>query len=148
MLVPAKLRLTRRVLHRVAKPITFEKPKQLAQLAERMHQCMLDLGGIGLAAPQVGIGRRMFVMAVVGVKLTCFNPRIIGLDAEQQEDCKEGCLSFPDEYVYTRRCSSIRVEYQDAEGLVHEQHLTGIAAICFQHELDHLDGVTMHQREV
>jgi peptide deformylase len=146
ILIPNKLRLTHRVLKNVAKPVTFEDARPLMRLATMMHQFMTDSDAIGLAAPQVGISRRVFVMSVNGLTRTCFNPEFSDATTDQLFECQEGCLSFPDEYVLTHRPRKIWARYQDIHGDWHEEELEELAAVCYQHELDHLNGVTMHDR--
>lgn len=146
MLIPNKLRLTHRVLKNVAKPITFEDTRPLMRLATLMHEFMDKENAIGLAAPQVGISRRVFVMNVNGVRRTCFNPEFSDATVDQLFEFQEGCLSFPDEYILTSRPRKIWARYQDIHGDWHEEELDELASVCFQHELDHLNGITMHDR--
>ena len=146
ILIPNKLRLTHRVLKNVAKPVTFEDARPLMRLATMMHEFMSKENGIGLAAPQVGISRRMFVMNVDGFMRTCFNPEAHDATVDQLFEFQEGCLSFPDEYVSTRRPRKIWARYQDIHGEWTEEEMEDLVAICYQHELDHLNGITMHDR--
>jgi peptide deformylase len=147
MIIPNKLKLTHRVLKNVAKLVTFEDARPLMRLSTMMHEFMDRAGAIGLAAPQVGISRRVFVINVDGIARTCFNPEFSDATTDQLFECQEGCLSFPDEYVQTHRPRKIWARYQTIEGEWREEELEGMAAVCYQHELDHLDGITMHDRE-
>ena len=148
MIIPKKLKLSHRVLKNVAKPIDdFRYPAQLEQLTKMMHALMKDSDAIGLAAPQVGISRRIFVMNVGGQELTCINPEFSDATVDQLFECQEGCLSFPDEYIVTHRPRKIWARYQDIFGTWHEHELEELASVCYQHELDHLDGITMHERK-
>ena len=139
------MKLTRRVLHRPAKPVTFGWPYQNQRLADGMLAFMHQSGGIGLAAPQIGRGIRLFVMEVQGRARICFNPEIV--EASQiMAEFPEGCLSFPGDQCIIKRPDTIIVRYQDAGGEWAETNLVGLEARCFQHELDHLDGIVMHDR--
>lgn len=105
-----------------------------------MHSLMLDQRGVGLAANQVGWGYRVFVMGGDGVAWFCFNPEIIEYSSSTSR-AAEGCLSFPDLIIDVERPESVRVRYQDADGDFQTESLKGLWARCFQHELDHLNGV-------
>jgi peptide deformylase len=146
MIIPNKFKLSHRVLKNVAKTITFEYPVQLSQLAIRMHEFMATNDAIGLAAPQIGISRRLFVMNVNGVPRTCFNPEAHWATEDQLFEFKEGCLSFPKEFITLSRPRKILARYQDFLGNWEEHELEELEAVCYQHELDHLVGITMHDR--
>lgn len=139
------MKLTKKVLYNTAKPCDFKWPHQNRLVAEQMLDLMRRENGIGLAAPQVGIAKRIFVMEVDSTIRACFNPEIVDQDSNLT-DYTEGCLSFPGESFTIKRPESIQVRYHNLQGQVIEEQLTGLAARCFQHELDHLDGITMHQR--
>jgi peptide deformylase len=116
------------------------------RLADRMFRVMRREGGIGLAATQVGVAKRMFVMEVQGRDRACWNPEILDSSSEQQESV-EGCLSFPGDSCTIKRPTTVRVRYYNCAGKLQEETLTGLEARCFQHELDHLDGITMWDRQ-
>ena len=140
------MKLTRKVLHNKAKPWVFTGCDfQTQQMAKEMLQTMRKEKGIGLAAPQIGISRRVFVMHVDQREFVCFNPEIIGSGSDLA-DFDEGCLSFPGDSCNIKRPKDIRVRYRDAFGNIVEEHLEDLQARCFQHELDHLDGITMWDR--
>jgi len=139
------MKLTHRVLAQQAKPVTFEYPWQNQNLAREMLSFMHQHGGIGLAATQVGLRQRLFVMQVQGWQRSCFNPEITATSSEQV-DWGEGCLSFPGEHCIIKRPQWIDVRYQDHQGEWHSERLADILARCFQHELDHLNGTTMWDR--
>ena len=107
-----------------------------------MHQLMLEKNGVGLAAPQVGINRRFFLMRVEGKDYVCINPRIIKAHPKSIT-VKEGCLSFPGLEVPVERPATIKVEYQEQSGMKRSRTLKGTLARVFQHELDHLNGTTL-----
>jgi peptide deformylase len=115
-------------------------PHDALALAHAMGEVMVANGGIGLAAPQVGISTRLFVMRHDSTFKACFNPRILTYGGEV-ETRKEGCLSFPGLFLDVGRHTAITVEYQDAWGNTVNEELAGIPARCYQHEMDHLDGV-------
>ncbi|MGH1415999.1 MAG: peptide deformylase [Pelagimonas sp.] len=115
-----------------------------AKLIADMFETMYDAPGRGLAAPQIGVMQRVFVMDVgwkEGVKqpLVCINPEILSVSKEQVTG-PEGCLSMPGVTVDVTRPAGIDLRYTDASGNRVTQTLNGFAAICAQHELDHLNG--------
>ena len=110
-----------------------------------MLEFMIQENGIGLAATQIGIAKRLFVMSVHGRDRICFNPEIIE-SSDVLIEFAEGCLSFPGDQCTIKRPDTIIVRYQDAAGNWIEDNLVGLEARCFQHELDHLDGITMHDK--
>lgn len=143
-----KLKLTKKVLRNKAKEVVFDKPFQLQKLAVDMIHFMVKNNGIGLAAPQVGISKRLFVMFSEDFKdkfMYFFNPSIEE-ESEETEVGTEGCLSFPGESIEVRRSKTIKVKFQDYLGNEKFLEMSGLTARCFQHELDHLDGITFHER--
>lgn len=146
IIIPSKLRLTHKVLKNVAKPISFDDVRPLIRLSTMMHDFMLKENGIGLAAPQVGISRRLFVMNVNGIVRTCFNPEVHDATTDQLFEFEEGCLSFPNEFLPIARPRKIWARYQNIHGDWIEEEMEELVAICYQHELDHLNGITMHDR--
>jgi peptide deformylase len=139
------MKLTRRVLHNRARDMDFDYPVRNDQLAREMTSFMIRESGIGLSATQVGISRRLFVMSVAGRYRECFNPKITE-SSQNLVEFDEGCLSFPGDHCIIKRPDWIEVEYQSSNGDVTRDLLTGLEARCFQHELDHLDGITMWDR--
>jgi len=98
--------------------------------------------GLGLAANQIGSNLRVFVLNFKGMRVYA-NPEILEQEGEFIFD-GEGCLSFPGEIYCTRRFNRIKICSDSGP----DEILTGIEAVAFQHELDHLDGITMHKRRV
>ena len=147
--IPNKLELVDTVLRDTASPIEFNKPEKNLHLADKMLSFMKENCGIGLAAPQCGLSVRLFVMQV-GKRTTdilyCFNPEILSI-GNMIATIDEGCLSFPNESVSVSRPALIHAKYQNYKGDWCETRLWGLSAICFQHELDHLNGIVMHDRE-
>lgn len=139
------MKLTKRTLALTLKPMSTHNCWQLQDLSERLHRTMNQEGGIGLAANQVGLRDRCFVMNIDGHKWTCINPEIIEMGNDLVE-FNEGCLSFPGESCIITRPNTITVSYIEIDRTVKTEQLTGLAARCFQHELDHLNGITMWDR--
>lgn len=116
-------------------------------------QTMTKHGGLGLAANQVGWPYRVFVMGAGDVAFACFNPEVLEIlpYAEQKDtleesidfdDSEEGCLSFPGLFLSVSRAKRIRVRFTDFNNVTKETVFEGVTARVFQHELDHLNGVT------
>jgi peptide deformylase len=111
----------------------------LARLVEDMFETMYAEEGVGLAATQVGVSLRLFVMDCEGIKLVAANPEIIGAEGEQSGD--EGCLSVGKVFAPLKRASKVRLRAQDVNGQYFEQEATGLAARCLLHETDHCNGI-------
>lgn len=125
-------------LHKKCHPVT-QFDERLADLIDDMRDTLADAGGAGLAAPQVGILRRVVVLMDGNDEmLELVNPEIIGEEGEQ--DGLEGCLSVPGLWGYVKRPMKARVKAQDRKGNWFEAEGEGIVARCFCHELEHLDG--------
>ena len=117
----------------------------MSTLAQDMLETMYAAGGRGLAAPQVGRLIRLFVMDLdwkssPAAPVVMVNPQILSR-ASVEVDSPEGCLSIPGPITVLRRAESLRMRWHDQHGAAHEGELTGMAAICAQHEYDHLDGI-------
>lgn len=137
------------VLRRGGKTVTvFDQ--QLRELAARMFEAMYAEGGVGLAAPQVGIEQKLLVLNPAGSKddrsgeLVLLNPRITKKKA--REFGEEGCLSFPGIYAEVERFVDITVTFQDLDGREQTLQASSWLARIIQHELDHLDGVLFVDR--
>lgn len=131
------------VLRTPAEPVT-DFDKQVRQLVTDLQDTMLEATGAGLAAPQIGVGLRVFTYHVDGVVGHLVNPRL-----ELSEECQdgdEGCLSFPGVYAPTRRSLHVVAHGQDMYG--EEVTLRGseLLARAIQHETDHLDGILFIDR--
>lgn len=117
--------------------ITDEILETLDNMLETMH----DANGVGLAAPQVGINKRFFVIDIGdGVERKIINPEILET-SEEFTETDEGCLSVPGIYRKVKRAYEIKVKYLDEKGETIEETMTGFLAKAFQHEFDHLSGV-------
>lgn len=113
----------------------------LGQLAADMLETMYAANGIGLAATQVNVHQRLFVMDVSDDHdrpQVLVNPRIV--DKRDSQVYQEGCLSFPGIYADVERAGWVRVEAEDVDGKVFTLETDGLMAVCIQHEIDHLDG--------
>jgi len=139
------MRLTKRILKKKALDVEWSNPTENQRLAVKMIHFMKQEHGIGLAAPQIGIGKRLFVMHTDGKYRMCFNPKLLSVSKEI-ETYNEGCLSFKDIFYNIERPATIEVLYYDYIGNSFKEELTGISARCFLHELDHLDGIVFKQR--
>ena len=115
------------------------------ELVTEMAKFMTANGGVGLAAPQVGIKKRIFIMGNFTKLVACINPKIVSLPEERINDF-EGCLSFPDLFMKVRRPASCVVQYCNTDGIQIERELTGLESRVFLHEYDHLIGITFDQR--
>ncbi len=113
----------------------------LRRLIDDMFETMYAAPGIGLAATQINVHRRVLVMDLSEEKdqpLVLINPMILERRGEQEGD--EGCLSVPDYYESVERAEYVRVEALDRDGKQFELEAEGLLAVCIQHEMDHLDG--------
>ncbi|HLM57963.1 MAG TPA: peptide deformylase [Pyrinomonadaceae bacterium] len=125
------------VLKKVGEPVA-EFGAELERLAADMFETMYAAQGVGLAAPQVGLGLRLFVMDCQGLKLVAANPEILSTEGEQEGE--EGCLSIGKVHAPLARAARVRLRAQDLKGEFYEQEAQGLAARCFLHETDHCDG--------
>ena len=130
-------------LERTSQPVeNFDD--ELAALCQDMFESMYAARGVGLAAPQIGIAKRLAVIDVSSgknpeAKIVLANPEIIYMEGEQREE--EGCLSLPGFRGNVLRPQYVTVRAQDASGTVFEMKSEGLLARAFSHEIDHLNGV-------
>ena len=130
------------ILKKQAENWDFKQHVNAAVIEREMLETMNASNGIGLAGNQVGLLRRVFVMKLQdGREIGCFNPWIMNGD-NNLIDGDEGCLSFPSLWLKIKRHKKITAAYLDNTGKQCIIELEGIDARCFQHELDHLDGIT------
>ena len=129
-------------LHKVCKPVT-EFDKKLHKLLDDMAQTLEEANGVGLAAPQVGILRRVVIVDTGEEILELVNPTLVETDGEQEGP--EGCLSVPGRYGLVKRPYYAKVRAQDRFGDWYEAEGEELIARCFCHELDHLDGIVYTQ---
>ena len=132
-------------LKKVAEPVARITP-EIETLAADMLATMYDAPGIGLAAPQIGVGARIFVMDATRdpeaerAPIVMVNPQITWT-SEALNTYDEGCLSIPDQYADVTRPAELRMEWLGLDGKTHDREFDGLWATCAQHELDHLDGI-------
>ena len=125
-------------LHKVCKPVVnFDA--RLHKLLDDMRDTLEDSGGVGLAAPQIGILRRVVLVDNGEEILELVNPTMVETDGEQVG--AEGCLSVPGKYGLVKRPYYAKVRAQDRDGNWYEAEGEELTARCFCHELDHLDGI-------
>jgi peptide deformylase len=132
------------VLRQVSKPVE-RVDADLRRLTDDMLETMYDAPGIGLAAIQIGVARRMLVidLSKEGEEkqpLVFINPEIVS-SSEERSVYEEGCLSIPDYYAEVERPAQVTVKYLDREGKEQSVEADGLLATCLQHEIDHLNGV-------
>ena len=148
------------LLHTMAAPVE-KVDASVRTLLNDMLETMYAAGGIGLAAPQIGILKRLVVvdlgqdephvsesqsLGAPRFPLKLINPQIVWT-SEEAQSFAEGCLSVPDHYVDVVRPARIRVSFQDPHGVPKILEAGGLLAICLQHEIDHLNGVTLLTHE-
>ena len=124
-------------LKKTSRPVT-KFDDRLHMLLDDMKETLEEAGGVGLAAPQVGVLRRLFVVDTGEEVLECVNPEIIETSGEQVG--AEGCLSVPGKYGIVRRPNVVKIRAQDRDGEWFEAEGEELIARCFCHEYDHLDG--------
>jgi len=112
---------------------------ELESLVKDMFETMYDARGVGLAAQQIGVPLRLFVMDCDGIKLVAANPEIVSVAGEQRGE--EGCLSVGKVHAELTRPESAVLRAQDLQGKTFEREASGLAARCFLHETDHCDGI-------
>jgi peptide deformylase len=120
--------------------------KDIHRLMDDLMETMRAAPGIGLAAPQIGVRKRVIVVDVPGEKegertlLRLANPEILWAP-EEMATHEEGCLSLPEQYANVERPAEVKVRYLDPENEIREIHAKGLLATCLQHEIEHLDGI-------
>lgn len=133
------------LLKEIATAWDFEADGDPTELVKEMSTLMFVSNGIGLAAPQCGIFKRIFVMGNKDNLVACINPEIIATKGDP-EVYTEGCLSFPNLWLNVKRPPEVKVQYQNVSGTIIEEELNGIRARVFLHEYDHLIGITFDAR--
>ena len=135
------------VLNKQAEPIDTIT-EEIKTLATNMVETMYAAPGVGLAAPQVGVSKNLIIIDCApkdaSELIIAVNPEIIAREGESFEE--EGCLSVPGYYTSIARSAKVTVRYLDLEGQQVEREATGLLAIAFQHEIDHLEGILYPQR--
>ncbi len=133
-------------IHLLGSPVLREQSSAVPAVDDDLRRFIDDLfetmeaaKGVGLAANQVGVARRVAVVAVEGERLVLVNPVILSAEGKAREE--EGCLSIPDAYGEVNRAERIVVEALDREGRSYRREAAGLLARAIQHEIDHLDGI-------
>lgn len=130
-------------------PFLFKKVNEVSEFneelksnAEEMLQVMKEHEGVGLAANQVGLDKRIFVMQCTIDKpaYVFINPKIIEV-SEELTPYQEGCLSFPQLYIDLDRNKTVTLEWNNVNGDIKTETFSGLEAVCVQHEMDHLEGI-------
>ena len=153
---PSKIiQLGHPTLRKIAEPVTHILSNETQQLIKNMLTTVEEAGGVGIAAPQINSSQRIFIMcskpntrypdAPLMAPTAIINPKILSKSNETEKDW-EGCLSVPSIRGLVPRYKSITVEYSNAKGEHHTETFTHFVARIFQHELDHLDGLTFVDR--
>jgi len=146
----AIIKLPDPILRKVSAPVE-RVDNEVRKLAADMLETMYAAPGVGLAAVQVGVPRRLIVLDTAKGEneppraLVMINPEIVALGKEMREH-EEGCLSIPEVFDIVKRPAEVRVRYLDRDGRVREMHCTDLLATCIQHEIDHLNGVLFIDR--
>ena len=131
-------------LKKIAAPV-MAVTTTIARLADDMLETMYDAPGIGLAATQIGVMSRIFVMDCVkdegaaSCPMIVMNPEILWF-SEELSTYEEGCLSIPEQYGDVERPAEVEMQWLGIDGQIYKQRFEGLWATCVQHELDHLDG--------
>ena len=126
------------ILRKKSRPIT-DINERIKTLADDMLETMYQAEGVGLAAPQVGVLRRIITVDIGEGAYVMINPEILEQEGEVVDS--EGCLSFPDVTGYVKRTKKIKVKYTDLDGEDHEIEGEDLMARCVCHEVDHLNGI-------
>lgn len=142
-----------KILSEVSKPVQAID-ETIRELANNMMQTMYEANGIGLSAVQVGVLKRIITVDVTqerddlgnlistGKQFIMINPEIIK-QSEEKQDFEEGCLSFPGEHVKIQRPNKITVSFKNLDNEEQKLEADGLLSICIQHEIDHLEGITI-----
>lgn len=123
----------------------FDGEHDPQQISDEMIAIMQKAGAAGLAANQLGLEHRVFVLNTAPNPTVCFNPKIVHY-SEKFAVNEEGCLTYPGLFVKIRRPAWIRVRFQNVDGSMQTEMFNGLVARAYQHELDHLDGVNYMSR--
>lgn len=119
--------------------------KQTVRLAKDMDEAMIRYHGVGLAASQIGLPIKMFVVAHSKGTMSFINPEIYWTSAAQDIE-EEGCLSIPGDYMPIRRYKAVKIRYYDEFGNYHDIKAMGFLARVIQHEYDHINGILINKR--
>lgn len=139
------LKLGDETLRKICRPVeNFDE--RLHELLDDMKETLYEKNGVGLAAPQVGILRRVVVIDVGEGLVELVNPKIVEMNGLLQG--AEGCLSVPDRYGVVERAMNITIKAQDRDGKEFDLSGSEMLAVAIQHEIDHLDGILFVDRAI
>ena len=141
------LKMGNPILREVSKPLSKEEilSDQSKNLVKKMWEVMEQAGGIGLAAPQIGVLERLIIMDCAKKEdeepdpIIMVNP-LITASSEEKSVYEEGCLSIPEHFADVTRPELVQVEWIDLDGKEHSEEFNGLKSTCVQHEIDHLNG--------
>jgi len=133
------------ILRIPAGPVAPDEIKDLHPIINSMLNILDVTGGIGLAAPQVCIGKSLFVISIDGVRRVFINPQVISTDGDMVTE-KEGCLSIPGLQLRVKRPRKVNATWLNEDGVAQTAELDGLWARCWLHEYDHLQGIMIDQR--
>jgi peptide deformylase len=132
------------ILKAKARPVGPDDADRVRSLVPRMFATMYRAPGIGLAAPQVGVGLRLAIVDLMPddkpAPIVLINPEVVAR-SEDLATREEGCLSLPGQYADVTRPARVTVRYTDAHGARRQVEAEGLLSACLQHEIDHLDGI-------
>lgn len=132
------------ILRTPSEKFNFSEPQiHPVELYNRLGNKLIEKNGVGLAAPQIGLSLRVFVIRSDPI-MGFFNPTIVSM-SEETEELEEGCLTFPGIFVKVRRAKIIKVRFADALGKVDTKKFQDFTARIIQHEMDHLNGILLGQ---
>lgn len=134
---------TNPILYKEAEILPNDHSLELDKLFYDMSKLMEERGGIGLAAPQIGIPYKFFILGLTPKMI--INPTITFYSQEKIKNV-EGCLSFPNLFLSVERSSDIEITYTDINGDIVTEHMYGTMARCAQHETDHINGIVFKDR--
>jgi peptide deformylase len=137
------------ILKARARPVTPAHDSEIRALIPRMFAAMYHAPGIGLAAPQVGVGLRLAIVDLMPddkpAPIVLINPEVVAASKELATR-EEGCLSIPGLYADVTRPAVVKIRFHDAQGAKREIEANGLLSACLQHEIDHLDGILFVDR--
>lgn len=134
------------ILRQKSEPVSFENELGLLRTSREMYASMVAHQGVGLAAPQIGLSKRIIVIATREFNGAMFNPEIIHF-SRHITTLNEGCLSFVGKFIDITRSTIVTVRYFDHSGQPHTIVLSGLGARVVQHEIEHLEGTLLIDHE-
>lgn len=140
------LRYPNEILKSESIPVSLPLEEETLNLVQDLKDTCTVEGGVGISAPQVGINKRVIIVTHDGELTALINPEIISYEGTLDHKAKEGCLSFPGLFVKIKRFDDVIISYYDEEGNQHEKRFSGLTSQIVQHEIDHLNGLTMLDR--